>query len=305
MSRARLANRIAILLTVIAVAALVPAGTAHAGTVSVRPSQALAKVVKSFPAGTTFKLSSGVYETGTVELQSRDKVLGAGRSATFVRFNGTMGFDTSGATGVEIAYLDLSGVKGNKKTCGKSCGRGISRGINAYYHDLRSHHNAALGIGGTLTGARIANVELDHNGSTANIGCCSAGVKSGTSYSIVNSYVHDNIGNGIWCDLACENGDPMTVTGNRSINNTLDGIHMEWSQGVDATIKGNYVRGSGRNGIHIAQFGYAYVLNNDVDGSRKAGINFNSGSRGHARGLSDGNRSDGIVGCDLPYVTCR
>ena len=97
----------------------------------------------------------------------------------------------------------------------------------------------------------------------------------------------------------------MTVVGNRAVHNTLDGIHMEWSQGVNATIKGNYVRASGRNGIHIAQFGYANVLDNNVDGSRRAGINFNSGTRGHARGLSDGNSADGIVGCNLPFVTCR
>ena len=299
------AIRFAVLLTIFAATSVVGRATpASAGSTTVRPSQSLAAVAASHPRGTVFRLSSGVFNTRSVELQSGDKVLGAGKSATFIRFNGTMGFDTRGATGVEIAYLDISGVNGTKRSCGKECGRGIHRGINAYYHDLRSHHNSAMGIGGGLSGARLVNVELDHNGSTANFGCCAAGVKSGRPYSITNSYVHDNLGNGIWCDQVCE-GRPMTATGNRVLNNRLDGIHMEWTQGANATIKNNYVRSSGRYGIHIAQFGYAYVLSNNVAGSAKVGISFDSSRRGPAKGLSDNNISDGISGCQLPGVTCR
>jgi hypothetical protein len=305
-SRAQSLTRFAVLLTIFAASfVVVAAGEANAAIVSVRPSQSLAAVANSHPRGTVFKLSSGTFQTRAVALQSGDKILGAGKSATFIRFSGTTGFDTTGASGVEIAFVDISGVSGTKSSCGKDCGRGISRGVNAFYHDLRSHNNSAMGIGGRLSGARLVNVELDHNGSSGNLGCCAAGVKSGTPFTITNSYVHDNIGNGIWCDVACGKGGPMNVLANRAVHNTLDGIHMEWSQGADATLKGNYVRQSGRFGIHIAQFGFASVLNNDIDGSRKSGISFDSSKRGEARGLSDGNRSDGITGCNLRYVTCR
>lgn len=277
---------------------------AVAGTVTVRPGQSLARVAASHGAGTTFRLRAGTFNTRTVQLQSRDKVLGAGVRATSVRFNGNMGFDTSGATGVEIAYLNLSGARGTKLSCGKQCGRGIHRGINAYYHHLRSHHNAAMGIGGGLHGARLVNVELDHNGSRANFGCCSAGVKSGKPYSIVNSYVHDNVGNGIWCDQVCGASGAMNVIGNRVVNHALDGIHMEWSQGANAMIKNNYVRGSRRYGIHIAQFSFAWVIGNNVAGSTRSGIAFRSSRRGQARGVARGNRTDGLSGCSLPGVTC-
>ena len=54
------------------------------------------------------------------------------------------------------------------------------------------------------------------------IGFSSGGIKGSNAFTILNSYVADNIGSGIWCDVGCRGGT-WTVEGNTVISNTREG----------------------------------------------------------------------------------
>jgi hypothetical protein len=166
------------------------------------------------------------------------------------------------------------------------CGRGISPGMRTTITDIRSHNNETSGIGGGGEQVIVRNVELDHNGSPALLGCCAAGIKSGNSYSISDSYVHDNHGVGIWCDVGCKGGS-FTVVNNVVTNSLRGGIRYEISA-VPAVIRGNTVKNNntsargGHGGIEINSSRNALVEGNVLGGNRKAGI------------LLNGNRPPGV-----------
>jgi parallel beta-helix repeat protein len=103
----------------------------------------------------------------------------------------------------------------------------------------------------------VSGVEIDHNGSTAGLGDGSSGIKfagSGGS-TIRDSYVHDNIGNGIWFDVDSGGGD--LIENNLVVGNSRRGIFYEVSRGP-VLITGNEVRGnntskiSGASGIGVS-----------------------------------------------------
>ncbi len=56
----------------------------------------------------------------------------------------------------------------------------------------------------------------------------SGGIKGSYAYTILNSYVANNIGSGIWCDVGCLGGT-WTVEGNTVVDNTAGGIRYEIS----------------------------------------------------------------------------
>ena len=52
----------------------------------------------------------------------------------------------------------------------------------------------------------VDDVEIDDNGSAAYLGLLVRGDQSGlhaNGVTVRNSDVHDNIGNGVWCDVQC------------------------------------------------------------------------------------------------------
>ena len=181
----------------------------------------------------------------------------------------------------------------------KKQGRGIWAGPETRIENVEADHNEQSGIGGGFTGLLI-NVHLHHNGSDKYLGCCSAGVKSGMAFTIRASSVHDNTGNGIWCDVVCRGG-VMTAVGNRVANNSADGIRLERSSRgpVEARVTGNTVRASGRDAIAIIAFQVAHLSNNTVDGP----IRFADTPRGNSAGSVDG-RPPRVMGCEQPDVRC-
>jgi hypothetical protein len=245
--------------------------------IDVPPGANLAAAVAAAPAGATLCLSAGTYNTDTtVTLKSNMKLIGAGREATFIKTSSAPTvLNAKSATGVLFQGFDVSGAVGSA-ACRPQCGRGIAPGLNNVINEVRIHHNANNGVGGQNGGLLVTNSEIDHNGSSAFAGCCAGGIKAGHAYTIRNSYVHDNIGIGIWCDVGCGGGS-FNVIGNTVSGNTRGGIRYEISA-VPALISGNTVTNNnlinqgGHGGIEINSSKNAVVENNVLGGNGRAGI---------------------------------
>ncbi|MDT7543704.1 MAG: hypothetical protein QOE33_3616, partial [Acidobacteriota bacterium] len=213
-------------------------------------------------------------------------------------------------TGVLIQNLDISGAQGTI-VCKPKCGRGISQGDNLTVSYSRIHNNLLDGIGGLGAGALVSHVEIDHNGSTIFYHCCAAGIKSTDAYTFQNSYVHDNVGNGVWQD-GC--GTNFKVTNNIIIGNSISGVRYEHNTICDgvATITHNTIENNnssligGSGGVAISSAPGATVAYNVFGGNKLGGI-YVGGTRGPLTGtwIHDNTMNgDAVKGCDLTGVTC-
>jgi hypothetical protein len=291
----------------------------HGVTVSAGAN--LASAVANAGSGTTFCLQSGTYSVGSsaVKPKDNDKLIGVpvhvGSDGSIAATSKIVGsgdavIDLHNANGVTIQNLDVSGAKG-KESCKPQCGRGISQGGNLTVSYTRVHNNMNAGIGGLKGGGSLTQVELDHNGSSTFSGCCAGGVKSSDDYTISNSYIHDNIGNGVWQDVCGKN---FVVTNNTISNNTKSGVRYEHNQNCSgsATITGNVVKSNnsssdgGAAGVTINSAPGATVAFNVFGGNNKAGV-FVGGTRGPTSGTSIHNSTmnkDALKGCDRSGVSC-
>jgi hypothetical protein len=279
----------------------------------------LTSVAASKPAGTTFCIDVGTHKvSAAVKVQSGDRFIGVSDDATFVATDSApFVFDASGSNGARITGIDISGATGNE-ACRPKCGRGIWPGDNTTVSHVSLHDNANQGIGGAGPGLLIEDSEIYRNGSEAFVGCCGGGVKSGTSYTIRDSFVHHNIGNGIWCDVTC----PRFVVENNVVrDNSRNGIRYEHGIHVSAEVAskgsalivGNLVTGSNtsRNtpggGIEVNSASNVIIDNNTLGSTiDAAGINVR-GSRHALSNIAIRDNTmggDKINGCSLSGVTC-
>lgn len=286
---------------------------------SISPGDDLTKVADARPSGTTFCIAAGRYMVSSpITVQSDDRFVGVSADSTFVATNSAQFvFDASRSNGARFSGLDISGATGNE-VCRPKCGRGIWPGENTVVSQVSLHDNANQGIGGAGSGLLIEDSEIFRNGSEAFIGCCGGGVKSGASYTIRDSYVHHNIGNGIWCDVGC----PRFVVENNVVkNNSRNGIRYEHGKNVSAEeakqgsalIVGNVVTGSNtsRNlpggGIEVNSASNVVIASNTLGSTiDAAGINVR-GSRHELSNIvirDNTMRGDHINGCSLSGVTC-
>ena len=224
----------------------------------VPPGADLQTAIDAAPEGARLCLSPWEYTTSApIVPKNGQEIVGVAADQTSVSTTtARIVFDVRGKLNVRLADLSVTGAVGNK-SCKPECGKGIRPGQYTLIENVRTHHNFALGISAGGPGVVIRNSEIDHNGNAALYGCCAGGVKGVRSYLIENSYVHDNIGNGIWCDVGCV-GPEWQVLNNVSTDNTLGGIRYEISgEDTSALIRGNTVqrnnlRGKGgRGGIEI------------------------------------------------------
>ncbi|MEA2508380.1 MAG: hypothetical protein QOG21_462 [Actinomycetota bacterium] len=289
--------------------------------ISVSTADNLVSKIANAPSGTTFCIHSGTFSLGTAALQPKDndKLIGdpvtRARSGsisapTKIVGTGPAIIDIGESLGVLIQNLDISGARGTY-VCRPLCGRGISHGASLTVSYSRIHGNALSGIGGIDTGSVIDHIELDHNGSSIFLGCCSAGVKGTTDYTIQNSYVHDNIGNGVWQD-GC--GSNFKVTNTTVTTSSLSGVRYEHNQDCSGsasitgnTIKNNNLSGSnGSGGVAINSAPGATVSFNIFGGNKAAGASV-GGTRGPVTGTSIHDNTmngDLLRGCFLSGVSC-
>jgi parallel beta-helix repeat protein len=245
--------------------------------------------------GAKLCLGRGTYFTRSgVTLRSKQKLVGVTRSRTVIKSSGASVIDARNTTGVKIKRLSVTGAKGGRR-CAPGCGRGISPGRKTKIVRVRVHHNQVLGIGGSRGGLVIKKSEVDHNGHPDLYGCCTGAIKTGTAYTIKDTFVHDNVGVGIWCDVGCKGGK-WRVLNNVSVRNTLGGIRYETAgaQG-SALIRGNAVRRNNR----LGSGGHGGI---EINSSRNAVVEKNRVRRNTGPGIIiGGNRRPGLGNIMVRY----
>jgi hypothetical protein len=249
---------------------------------------------------------------------------------------------------IKIQWVDIAGGVGKTTTDGQpqnGTGAGITGssadgGLLVRYAVI--HGNDAGGI--LNAKGRILNSEFyDNTQNPAFIGWNGSAVKGITEFEAAYNYVHDNQGNGIWCDVGCNN-DPARQNGfwvhdNLTVDNGLSGIRYEHSPaglatGVHASepsalIEGNEVHGNSygdnRGGISVLDGQNALIRANVFGAKTIAGVAYRANApKPGAVKASDWGRSDrtdlwnvdivdnvmsgeGIRGCELPddIVDCH
>jgi Right handed beta helix region len=276
----------------------------------------------------TFCLHAGIYDVGGRTLELSDgvaligepvviSVAGVIDAPTKIVGHSPEGvIDMGRSTDVSLMNLDVSGATGRRSDedpRSKHYGRGIQGGERLTVRYVVSHDNAATGISGFGGGTVLDHVELYGNGSASYLGCCSGGVKSADDYTITNSFVHDNLGVGIWQDV---DGTDFVVTHDVVVANSRSGIRYEHNQRApgSAYIVDNEVahnnserRKADAGGVIVNSAPNAYVASNHVHGNFGAGIAVR-GARGPTTGariVGNDLASNVLEGCELRRVACR
>ena len=306
--------------------------------IQVVPGDDIDEKINAAPAGSTVCVAAGTYKASqAISPAAGVKVLGQpgasrlleGRATDpdpVVFIEGTLPeiFEVT-TDDVVLSWLDISGSPADS-TCIPQCGRGIAaQGSGLRVEFSRIHHNQNEGVGSGNLGTVVFASELDHNGSAVAQGCCASGIKGADGYMITNSYVHDNIGNGVWCDVDCQTpvgfSHSFIVTDNYVLNNDRNGIRFEHGSAVtdaeaaasSALITRNVVVESNAScnrpggAIEINSASNADVTFNELGGTNTADCAQNGGNgvivRGARHPLENNDVTDNNLGSAQGYST--
>ena len=167
---------------------------------------------------------------------------------------------------ISISWVDLSGASGTG--IGSGAIAAGSAGSDFVVTHSRIHNNRSLGISNFK--GRVFHSEFFENSvGGGSLGVNGSAIKGITEYEAGNLYVHDEQGNGLWCDNGCdadikrENG--FWVHDSVVVDNGRAGIRYENSPS-EALFEHNEIHGNGtqerRGGIDIRDSQNAQVLNN-------------------------------------------
>jgi parallel beta-helix repeat protein len=277
---------------------------------------------------TTFCIHAGTYAIDqTVNVRTGDKLLGEEGTTTKIGpatyptnppvkiTNGTNLPRLVHAQGenVTLKWLDVSGARSLHNADGSyDTGTGVAIGAGQADHTsliqwVVGHDNEGNAFGGTS--GKILNVECFNNATDpVSLGWQGSCSKSHKEHEFAYSYIHDDFGNGIWCDAGCLN-IPQQANGFWPHHNLIAGegrfgIRYEHSPayldpGVyvpdapatqpNATIEHNELHDNAYGGfaMHDAQNGV--VRNNSFGAVTLEGISFaGNGDGGKAGQFSDG-----------------
>jgi hypothetical protein len=237
----------------------------------------------SSSVATTFCIHAGTYTIDrTINVRTGDKLLGE-EGATTTRgpatyptappvnirngTNLTRLIHLEGAN-VTLKWLDVSGARslhnadGSPKTgSGIAIGGGEADDTNTTLMQyLRVHDNDANGIGSPR--GKVLNSEFFSNTlDPVFLGYAGAAVKGIYEYEAAYNYVHDEQGNGLWCDRGCTSQgthpNGFWVHHNLLVNNDRYGVRYEHSPRV-------------ARGVHASQPS-ALVENNEIHGNGYGG----------------------------------
>ena len=334
--------------------------------VQVNPGNDLDAIVNGDPRGTPTTFCLNAYSNGTtatynvsetLRLKDGDRLIGEqGESVTRgpatygvpkVDIRPTRALDKLIAPvgkDVEIQWLDIAGGVG-RVVDGKpqvGTGAGISGDGVYLVRYAVIHGNDAAGI--LNCKGRVLNSEFyDNTQKPVFLGFNGSAAKCTTEYEAAYNFVHDNQGNGLWCDVGCRN-DPAREKGfwvheNLTVDNGRSGIRYESSPrdlapGVHASeptalIEENEVHGNSynenRGGISAADTQNAVIRANHFGPANIAGVEYraNAAGPGAVKSIDSGRssrtdlwdidvvnndlRGEVIKGCELPddVVYCQ
>jgi LPXTG-motif cell wall-anchored protein len=212
-------------------------------------------------------------------------------------------------------------------------GSGLAMGMASNDSSLYAVHitqNDGAGI--TNAHGTFESIELSDTTNDPNfLGFIGSGLKAITEVEVRNSYIHDNQGNGIWCDQFCHDSDEQLhpngfwIHENVVVNNGRAGIRFERvgdeADSGEALIENNEVHGNStaapRGGISVRDAQNATIQNNRFGATTIAGVVYPPNSSNVAIVASDSARTDRpdlfnidivgnilngetISGCELP-----
>jgi hypothetical protein len=185
-------------------------------------------------------------------------------------------------------------------------GSGLAMGLAADDSSLYAVHitgSDAAGI--TNAHGTFDRIELDDTTQDPNfLGFTGSGLKAITEVEVRNSYVHDNPGNGLWCDVFCYDSanhpNGFWIHNNLVVNNGRAGIRFERVGDVadagEALIENNEVHGNStaapRGGISVRDAQNATIQNNRFGAATIAGVAYPPNSSNVAIIASDSGRAD-------------
>lgn len=121
------------------------------------------------------------------------------------------------------------------------------------------HHNGELGIGAGAGDGTIQDSEIAFNawnGTDCNWECGGVKWAEVTEWFVLDNYVHDNQGDGLWADI---DSQQMLFEGNRIEDNLLAGISIEISS--RAVIHANSFKGNGAKSFQWGWDGQIQIQN--------------------------------------------
>jgi parallel beta-helix repeat protein len=200
---------------------------------------------------------------------------------------------------VTLRWISVTGAKGQyqngKPMHGTGGGLAMASASNtSTVYAVRSHHNEASGV--TNAHGIYDRVELDHNATNPDfLGFTGSGLKAIVEVEIKGSYVHDNAGNGLWCDVGCSNVSGMAngfwVHENLVVNNGRSGVRFENSP-TQALIENNHIHGNSYDGVSVRDSQNALVRNNTLGAATIAGVSYAKNAANVAVVASDSGGAD-------------
>ena len=239
--------------------------------------------------------------------------------------SGTDNLLRANGSGISITWVDLSRASGTGTGTGAIAAGSAGSDFVVQYAEI--HDNASLGIS-NMNGSVLDSEFYRNSGADSSLGFNASAVKGITEFEAIRVYVHDEQGNGLWCDVGCSNdsarANGFLVRDSVVVNNERAGIRYENSPN-QALFLNNEIHGNGikerRGGIDIRDSKNAQVLNNNFGPATIAGVSYLAntdriGVRATDSGRSDrvdlsgirveGNNMNGdkIVTCDGRDVVC-
>jgi hypothetical protein len=253
----------------------------------IRPGEDIDREINndSSRTATTFCVHAGTYPVSAPAiLQTGDKIEGelgkiteidtatldtpATKPTPVVKLEGS-GTDNllrARGNGISISWVDVSGGTGTGIGCGAIAAG--SAGTDFLVQYVRIHNNRCVGIS-NFKGTVLHSEFFSNSEGGGSLGVNGSAVKGITEYEAGNLYVHDEQGNGLWCDNGCDN-DPTKDNGffvhdSVVVDSGRAGIRYENSPN-QALFKNNEIHGNGkkewRGGVDIRDSQNARVLNN-------------------------------------------
>jgi hypothetical protein len=259
----------------------------------IKPPADIDNIINSDPSGTatTFCVYAGNYTVSAPAiLKAGDKLKGepnfpltpvgpANQPDPVVNLvaSGSQNLLRANGNEISITWVDLSGADGTGNGTGAIAAG--SAGSDFLVQFARIHENDSLGISsmkGTVLDSEFFKNSLDPD----SLGFNASAVKGITAYQAGRVYVHDEQGNGLWCDVGCPYDLDSTTNGfwvhhSVVVNSGRAGIRYENSSS-EALFQDNEIRGNGinehRGGIDIRDSQDAQVLNNKLSANHGIGV---------------------------------
>jgi hypothetical protein len=192
--------------------------------------------------------------------------------------------------GTATVGFDRITITGGNFTGSSGSGAAIAEGSmtnDSWHYGIEVRDNDAAGIvsaKGTFERVEFTNNTTDPGA----LGFIGAAMKARDEVEVMNSYVHDTQGNGLWCDQGCVDSashpNGFWVHENLVVNNGRAGIRLENGSNPKALIENNQVHGNSpdatRGGISVRDSQNAIIQGNHFGGATIAGVAYppNSGN---------------------------